>query len=108
MGTATADVNVKFTSLSDPNGAVGQISGTVKSCSGHFNLSGTFVHIPGISVSTKMGSKPEFKLLSVPEGDYKLVFEHKGKVLGSVPLVTVRDKMLTTVLQAMKGQLQRA
>lgn len=96
-GASMADVNVKFTSLSDPNGAVGQIAGTVKSCSGHFNLSGTLVHIPGISVSTKLGSKPDFKLLSVPEGDYKLVFEHKGQVLGSVPQVTVRDKMMTSL-----------
>ena len=97
MGTAMADVNLKLTSLPDPNGAVGQIAGTVESCSDRFNLSGTLVHIPGISVSTKLGSKPDFKLLSVPEGNYKLVFEHKGQVLGSVPQVTVRDKMMTTL-----------
>lgn len=94
-GTALADVNVRFTSLSDPNGAVGQIAGTVKSCSGDFDLSGTIVHIPGISVSTKLGSQPDFKLLSVPEGDYKLVFEYEGRILNSVPQVTVRDKMKT-------------
>lgn len=97
MGTAMADVNLKFTNLSDPNGAVGQISGTVKSCSDRFNLSGTLVHIPGISVSTKLGSKPDFKLLSVPEGNYELVFEYEGRVLSSVPQMTVRGNMMTTL-----------
>jgi hypothetical protein len=97
MGTAMADVDIKLTSQSDDIGAVGQIAGSVKSCSDRFNLRGTLVHIPGISASTKLGSKPEFKLLSVPEGDYKLVFEYKGQVLSSIPLVTVRDKMLTSL-----------
>jgi hypothetical protein len=97
VGTAGADVDIKLSSLSDPAGAVGQIAGTVKSCSSGFDLQGTLVHIPGISVSTKLGSKPGFKLLSVPEGDYNLVFERDGKVLSSVPLVTVRDKMLTSL-----------
>ena len=97
-GTAGADeINVRLTSLSDNAGAVGQIAGTVKSCSGDFNLDGTLVHIPGISVSTKLGSKPDFKMLSVPEGDYKLVFEREGRVLSTIPLVTVRDKMLTSL-----------
>ena len=96
-GTAGADIDVKFTSLTDPAGAVGQIAGSVKSCSERFDLSGTLVHIPGISVSTKLGSKPSFKLLSVPEGDYNLVFEREGQVLKSMPLVTVRDKMLTSL-----------
>jgi hypothetical protein len=96
-GTAGADIDVKFTSLSDPAGTVGQIAGSVKSCSDRFDLSGTLVHIPGISVATKLGSKPDFKLLSVPEGDHKLVFERDGRVLNSVPLVTVRDKMLTSL-----------
>ena len=96
-GSAMADINVKFTSLSDHNAAVGQIAGTVKSCSGNFDLSGTLVHIPGISVSTKLGTKPDFKLLSVPEGDYQLVFEYKGRVLNSVPQVTGRSKMVTTL-----------
>lgn len=96
-GSAVADIEVKLTSLSDPNEAVGQIAGTVKSCSGDFDPSGTLVHIPGISVSTQLGSKPNFKLLSVPEGDHTLVFERKGQVLSSVPLVTVRDKMLTSL-----------
>ena len=96
-GSAVADIDVKLTSLSDPKGAVGQIAGTVKSCSDRFDLSGTLVHIPGISVSTRLGSVPEFKLLSVPEGDYKLVFEREGRVLSSIPLVTVRDKMKTTL-----------
>ncbi|MDH3256810.1 MAG: putative metal-binding motif-containing protein, partial [Nitrospinota bacterium] len=49
------------------------------------------------SVATKLGSNPNFKLLSVPEGDYQLVFEKEGRVLTSVPTVTVRDKMLTTL-----------
>ena len=96
-GTAGADIDVKLTSLSDQAGSVGQIAGSVKSCSSRFDMSGTLVHIPGISVSTKLGSKPDFKLLSVPEGDYQLVFERDGRVLKSVPLVTVRDKMLTSL-----------
>jgi putative metal-binding protein len=96
-GTAMADATVRFTSLSDPNSAVGQISGTVKSCSYGFDLSGTLVHIPGISASTKLGSKHDFKLLSVPEGDYQLVFERNGRVMNSVPVVTVRDKMMTSL-----------
>ena len=96
-GTAVADINVKLTSLSDPKGAVGQIAGTVKSCSNSFDLRGTLIHIPGISASTRLGTEPEFKLLSVPEGDYKLVFERDGRILTTVPLVTVRDKMKTTL-----------
>lgn len=96
-GTATADIDIKLTSLNDDTAAVGQIAGSVKSCSSQFDLSGTLVHIPGISVATKLGSKSEFKLLSVPQGDYKLVFERDGRVLTSVPRVTVRDKMLTSV-----------
>jgi hypothetical protein len=96
-GSAMADIDIKLTSLSDDTGAVGQIAGSVKSCSNQFDLSGTLVHIPGISVSTILGSAPDFKLLSVPEGDYKLVFERDGRVLSSVPLVTVRDKMLTSL-----------
>jgi len=96
-GSAVADIEVKLTSLSDPKGAVGQIAGTVKSCSNNFDLSGTLVHIPGISVSTRLGTKPEFTLLSVPEGDYKLVFERDGQVLSTIPLVTVRDKMKTSL-----------
>lgn len=97
VGTAGADVDVRLSSISEPAGTVGQIAGTVKSCSGKFDPRGTLVHIPGISVSTILGSKPDFKLLSVPEGDYTLVFERDGKVLSSVPLVTVRDKMLTSL-----------
>ena len=96
-GTAVADIDTKLTSLSDPEGTVGQIAGTVNSCSDRFDLSGTLVHIPGISVSTKLGSNPNFTLLSVPEGDYQLVFEQDGKILRSIPLVTVRDKMKTTL-----------
>ncbi len=96
-GTAIADVDIKLTSLSDPKGAVGQIAGTVNSCSDRFDLRGTLVHIPGISVSTRLGAKPNFTLLSVPEGDYQLVFERNGRILTSVPLVTVRDKMKTTL-----------
>lgn len=95
--TASADIEVKFTNLSDSAGTVGQIAGSVKSCSDRFDLSGTLVHIPGIPVSTKLGSKPDFKLLSVPEGNQKLVFERDDRVLSSIPLVTVRDKMLTSL-----------
>ncbi len=94
-GPAFADVDVTFVSLSDKTGTVGQIAGTVKSCSDRFDLNGTLVHIPGISVSTKLGSSPEFKLLSVPEGDYQLVFEYEGRVLNTVPKVTVHDKKMT-------------
>ena len=96
-GTAMADNNIQFVDLPPSDRSAGQIKGSVTSCSGGFDLRGTLVHIPGISVSTKLGSKPDFKLLSVPEGDYELVFEREGKVLSSVPLVTVRDKMLTSL-----------
>ena len=96
-GSAVADIEVKLSSLSDPKGAVGQIAGTVKSCTNDFNLSGTLVHIPGISVSTRLGTEPEFKLLSVPEGDHKLVFEQDGQIINTIPLVTVRDKMKTSL-----------
>ncbi len=95
--TAAANYDIKLISLSQPTGALGQIGGSVKSCSENLDFSGTLVHIPGISVSTKLGSKPDFKLLSVPEGEYELVFEHKGQVLTTIPTVEVREKMLTSL-----------
>jgi putative metal-binding protein len=96
-GTAMADNNIQFVDLPPSDRSAGQIKGSVTSCSGGFNLHGTLVHIPGISVSTKLGSKSDFKLLSVPEGNYELVFEYEGRVLNSIPQVTVRDKMMTTL-----------
>jgi Putative metal-binding motif len=96
-GTAIADNNIQFVDLPSSDQSAGQIKGSVTSCSGGFDLRGTLVHIPGISVSTKLGSKPDFKLLSVPEGNYELVFEYEGQILSSVPQVTVRDKMMTTL-----------
>ncbi|NIQ00759.1 MAG: hypothetical protein GWM98_10480 [Nitrospinaceae bacterium] len=96
-GTAAADVSQEFLDMIHPAHHAGQIKGSVKSCSSEFNMSGTLVHVPGISVSTRLGNKQEFKLLSVPEGNHSLVFEYGDQILHTVKNVTVRKQTLTSV-----------
>ena len=96
-GTAMADVNLQFMDLVQPGKNAGQISGSMKGCSGKFDPKGIIVHIPGISISTKLGSNPKFNLLSVPKGDHTLIFEYKDRVLYSMQNVTVRPNTLTTL-----------
>ncbi|MDH5763050.1 MAG: putative metal-binding motif-containing protein [Nitrospinota bacterium] len=96
-GPAMADVNLQFMDLVQPVKKTGQISGSVKSCSGKFEPQGLIVHIPNISISTKLGSSSQFKLLSVPAGNHTLVFEHEDRVLYSMKNVTVRPNMQTAL-----------
>ena len=49
---AWSEINMQYLDLIQPGQMVGQIKGSVKSCSKNFNPSGILVHIPGISVST--------------------------------------------------------
>ena len=95
--TAMADVNLQFMDIINSGKNSGQISGLVKSCSGKFDPQGVIVHIPGISISTKLGPNPEFKLLFVPKGDHTLVFEHENQILYSMKNVTVHPNKSTTL-----------
>ncbi len=97
MGTAMADVNLQFMDITNSGKNSGQISGLVKSCSGKFDPQGVIVHIPGISISTKLGPNPEFKLLFVPKGNHTLVFEHENKIMYSMENVTVHPNKSTTL-----------
>ena len=94
---ASAEINFKFVDLAQQSQQLGQITGSVKSCSNQFNPQGTIVHIPGVSVSTKLGDHPEFRLLSVPEGNYTLVFEYADQTLYTVKNVAVRSKTMTSI-----------
>jgi hypothetical protein len=96
-GTSMADANFQFMDLGQSGKSAGQISGSVKSCSGNFDPQGIIVHIPGISVSTKLGSSPNFHLLSVPKGNHTLVFEYEDRIMYSMKSITVRPNTLTTL-----------
>ena len=96
-GTAMADVSLQFMDLTQSGQSTGQISGSVKSCSGKFDPQGIVVHIPNISISTKLGSNPKFNLLSIPTGNHILVFEYEDQVLYSMKNITVRPNMLTAL-----------
>lgn len=94
---AWSAVNMQYLDLVQPGQMVGQIKGSVKSCSKDFNMSGTLVHIPGISVATRLGTTPEFHLLSVPQGEYTLVFEYGEQKLSTIQRVSVQANKLTAI-----------
>ncbi|MCF8721550.1 putative metal-binding motif-containing protein [Nitrospina gracilis] len=94
-GPATAsEVSVQFTTTSNHSNS-GQIEGKAVSCSGKFNPQGTIVHIPGVSVSTKLPPDGIFTLLFVPEGTHNLVFERNGRTLRSLNAIEVRPSQKT-------------
>lgn len=94
---AWAEASSQFINLDQPKLVSGQIKGSVASCSNGFDPSGTIVHIPGISISTRLGKQPEFHLLSVPPGEHTLVFEYGDRIITSIPKVDVRAKTLTAL-----------
>jgi len=94
---AWSAVNMQYLDLVQPGQMVGQIKGSVKSCSSSFNMSGTLVHIPGISVATRLGTQAEFHLLSVPKGEYSLIFEFGDQTLASIQRVSVRENKITVL-----------
>jgi len=75
----------------------GQIHGHVESCSNKYNPQGTIVHIPGISISTKLGPSGEFLLLSVPQGDHRVMFEGMNRTYHSLESVNVQAQKRTEV-----------
>ncbi|MGP0628447.1 putative metal-binding motif-containing protein [Nitrospina sp. 32_T5] len=91
---AASEVSVEFTAMSNHSNS-GQIEGKVVSCSGKFNPQGTIVHIPGVSVSTKLPHDGTFTLLFVPEGTHNLVFERNGRTFRSLNTVEVRPSQKT-------------
>ncbi len=91
---ALAEFPAAFTALDQQNTS-GQIHGKVASCSPKYNPAGTLVHIPGMSVSTKLSSSGEFNLIYVPSGQYELVFEQDGRVFHSLNKITVNPNHRT-------------
>jgi len=75
----------------------GQIHGHVESCSDKYNPRGTIVHVPGISISTRLGPSGEFLLLSVPQGDHKVLFEGTNRIYRALESVNVQAQKRTEV-----------
>jgi hypothetical protein len=75
----------------------GQIHGHVESCSNKYNPQGTIVHVPGISISTRLGPSGEFLLLSVPQGNHRVMFEGTNRIYGSLESVNVQPQKRTEV-----------
>ncbi|CAI2719261.1 MopE-related protein [Nitrospina watsonii] len=91
---AASELSVEFSAMSNHSDS-GQIEGKVVSCSGKYNPQGTIVHIPGVSVSTKLPPDGAFTLLFVPEGTYNLVFERAGKTFRSINGIEVKSSKKT-------------
>ncbi|MBI5665215.1 MAG: hypothetical protein HZC49_09075 [Nitrospirae bacterium] len=67
------DTNIISNSLN------GEIRGLLESCEPGSRIKGALVYIPGISIMSKTDDKGAFRLLDVPPGRYKLVFEISGQ-----------------------------
>lgn len=61
------------------NSLNGEIRGVLESCVPGSGIKGALVHIPGISIMAKTDDNGAFRLLDVPPGRYKLVFEISGQ-----------------------------
>jgi hypothetical protein len=85
---------LEFTDLDNHRNS-GQIQGKVVSCANEYNPQGTMVHIPGVSVSTKLPANGEFSLWFVPEGKHNLIFERNGRIFMSVPGIEVKPSTRT-------------
>ncbi len=74
----------------------GEIRGFLESCVPGSGIRGALVHIPGISIMAKTDDNGAFRLLDVPPGRYKLVFEISGQEYFKENVI-VSKKQLTSL-----------